>query len=170
MSVINLNKSNATNYQLIFPLLPVEKFYEKSKDFTLNIFGTILPSISLEPEQIPWQGAKIFSDTGELTYGTWSFDFTVDSEFKNWLVLYHWIMAINNDEDNFGFVKEKKKVIDATLLIMNNYRKPSLKIRFHDIWPSEIGDVSMSKRDTDDDLMCNATFIYDKYVIDNQIL
>ena len=166
MAVVNLNKSNATNYQLIFPMLPVEEYYEKSKQFTLNIFGTVVPSLTLDVDPRNWQGGKAFTDTGELTYGPWNVEFTIDSEFRNWKVLYNWIMRVNNNEDDYGEVRGKELTIDATLLVMNNYRNPSLKIRFHDIWPYELGDVSFSKRDTEDDLICNATFMYDKYEID----
>jgi len=168
--ITNLNKSNATNYQLIFPLLPVEKFYEKSKEFTLNIFGTIVPSLTLDPETRNWQGSKSFSDSGEITYGDWNVEFTIDSEFRNWKVIYLWMMAINNNEDDFGFVKEKRKTIDASLYIMNNYRNKSLVLRFHDIWPSTLGDVSLSKRDSESELVSNVTFIYDKFeIISNEL-
>lgn len=148
-------------------MLPVEKIYEKSKEFTLNIFGTIIPSLSLTPEQLNWQGAVRNTDSGELSYGDWSVDFTIDSEFRNWKVLYTWMMAIHNNEDDFGYVHEKKKVIDATLYIMNNYRNKALVLKFQDIWPSSLGDVSLSKRDGSDgeDLICSATFTYDKYEI-----
>lgn len=163
--ISNLNKSNATNYQLIFPMLPVEKFYEKSKEFTLNIYGTVIPSITLNVDEKNWQGAKRFTDTGEITFGEWNIDFVIDSEFRNWKVLYSWMMAIHNNEDDFGFVHEKGKTIDASLYIMNNYRNKALVLRFHDIWPSELGNVTFSKRDTDDDLICSAVFVYDKYEI-----
>lgn len=165
MAVVNLNKSNANNYQLIFPLLPIDTIYEKSKLFTLNIFGTVIPSLTLDTSIENWQGGKVKSDNGDLTYGEWNFDFVVDSDFSNWSTIYRWIMAIHNGEDDFGWTKQKGKDIDATLLVMNNYRKPVLKIKFHDIWPSVLGEISFNKRDTSDDLISSATFVYDKYII-----
>jgi len=168
MAIVNLNKSNATNYQLIFPKLPVEKYYEKSKYFTLNIFGTVVPSLTLDVEEKNWQGGKSFTDTGNLSYGTWNLNFTIDSEFRNWKVLYDWIIRVNNNENDYGEVRGKDLTIDGTLLVMNNYRDTSLKLYFHNIWPYELGEVSFDKRNTDDDLICNATFMYDKYEIDNK--
>lgn len=165
MTVMNLNKSNATNYQLIFPLMPTETLYETSKEFTLNIFGTIIPSLTLDTQEEEWQGAKKMTDTGNLSFGEWSVEFVVDSEFKNWKILYDWIMAIHNNEDTFGFVKEKGEVIDASLFIMTNYRNKALILRFNDIWPISLGEVSFNKRDSEDDLISNVSFIYDKYEV-----
>jgi len=170
MTVMNLNKSNSTNYQLIFPLLPTEIYYEKSKQFTLNIFGTILPSISLNQQELEWQGNKAFTDSGDITFGMWTVDFQVDSKFSNWLVLYKWMMMIHNNSNSPGFVRDKGLVIDATLHIMTNFRQKTLVIKFIDIWPTELGEISLSKRTGQDDLESQVTFSYDKYVISENII
>jgi len=170
MATLNLNKSNATNYQLIFPLLPTEILYEKSKQFSLNIFGTIVPSISLAVEEKQWQGAKSFTDNGDITFGQWTLDFVVDSKFSNWTVLYKWMMMIHNNENSPGFVREKEHIIDASLYIMTNFRQKALMLRFHDIWPIELGDVTFSKREGQDDLYSQITFSYDKYVISETLI
>ena len=170
MSVFNLNKSNATNYQLIFPLLPAEILYEKSKQFSLNVYGTIVPSISLPTEEKHWQGNKSFTDTGELTYGQWTLEYVVDSKFSNWLTLYKWMMKIHNNENSPGFVREKGEVIDSSLYIMTNFRQKALILRFHDIWPIELGEITFSKREGQEDLYSQVTFSYDKYVISENLV
>ena len=166
MAIMNLNKSNATNYQLIFPKLPVKNFYEETKEFTLNIFGTVVPSLSLTQEARDWQGATSFTDNGELTFGDWNVDFVVDSKFGNWKTIYSWIMAVNNGYDDFGYTSGKDLKIDASLFIMDNYRDKSLVLHFEDIWPISLGEVSFNKRDSEDDLVANVTFIYDLYKLD----
>jgi len=163
MSTLNLNKSNSTNYQLIFPLLPTEIFYEKSKDFSLNVFGTIIPSISLNVQEQSWQGNKGFTDDGDITFGQWTVEFSVDSKFNNWKVLYKWMMMIHNNSNSPGFVGQKEKTIDASLYIMNNWRQKAMMLRFKNIWPSELGDVTFSKREGMEDLYSQITFSYDKY-------
>jgi len=165
MPVMNLNKSNATNYQLIFPKLPLEKYYETSKEFTLNIYGAVVPSITLDQEEHRWQGAKAFSDNGEVTFGEWIVDFAVDSEFKNWKVIYNWMMAIHNNEDKYGYVRDKGYMVDAALYIMTNYRNKALMLRFYNIWPLAMSEVYFSKRDSGDDLLSNITFLYDRYEV-----
>lgn len=162
---INLNKNNATNFQLVFPLLPTNILYEKSKEFTLNVYGSVVPSVSLEQQVKEWQGSKSFTDSGELNFGQLMVDFVVDSIFSNWKTLFDWINLIHNNYDSPGYMQEKGLSIDASLLIYSNFRQKVLSLHFENIWPLELGEVVMNKRDGQEDLVSNVVFVYDSYKV-----
>jgi hypothetical protein len=48
MSITNLNKTSPANYQLVFPKLPFQDSIESSNQLTLNIYNTLIPSLTLE--------------------------------------------------------------------------------------------------------------------------
>lgn len=64
----NLSKSTATNFNLIFPKIPTESTVEATNQITLNIYETVVPSLTLETSQRNFMGGKDFIHSGEITF------------------------------------------------------------------------------------------------------
>jgi len=149
---------------LVFPVLPSELGLEKSRELTLNIYGTIVPSLTLEDLEVSWQGGKIKIQSGKLNFDPLSINFVVDSELSNWTTLVRWMMFINNNKDKFGEIP-KEMVIDAALKISDNFNKEILRVMFRNVWIQQVGEITLSMREGENTLESSATFLYDRYEI-----
>ena len=158
-----INKSTPTNFKLIFPKFPyIDE--DGDKELTLNIFETVIPSLTLETEEHKWQGAKYIAPSGKVTFNPWNVNFVVDSDFKNWIKLMRWITFINNNHDQF--VRNIKEYsLMASMLVVDNWENPILNVVFENVWINEIGEVRFSYREGGVDLVSQATFAYARYVI-----
>lgn len=159
----NLNKATSTNYELFFPKVPVSMNITDSKDLSINISETVIPSISLETTEVNWQGGLYHLGNAPLTFDDWSLTYTIDSDFNNWKMLYKWITFINNNKDKFG---EDSKIykIDATLTI-RDHTTPIFNIDFKGVFPISLGEVTLSFKDGGSDLSTSITLKYDTYEI-----
>jgi hypothetical protein len=163
-NLTNLDKAAPNNYQLIFPALPTEDSISANNPFVLNIFSAVIPSVSIAEEELRWQSNKTKRGLIPMEFDAWLVNFVVDSNFENWKLLFTWMSYINN---NWNKIAEEHKnyAVDASLVITNNYRRPVLNIVFVDIWPNNIGEVSLSQREGDIQLECIVNFTYDYFYI-----
>ncbi len=162
----NLNKATPSNFELIFPNVPMSDGVRSTQGLTLNIHTTLIPSITLETTEVNWQGGVGFQDIGAISFEPWLVNFTVDSVFSNWLVLYKWLTFINNNKDRYGRATNDYKV-DATLRILDNFRNEILVMDLIGVWINMVGEVSLSYREGSDNLESSANFMYDRYEIRN---
>lgn len=158
-----IDKSTPQNFKLIFPKIPVVSKVIEMKELSLNIFDTIIPSLNLEFTDATWQSWKTLINTGQITFQPWTVSFIVDSNFKNWIIIYKWITSINNNK-NIAGGDPKDYRSDATLQILDNYEKEILRIAFVDIWPTNLGEVTLTSRDGGE-IQCTVEFIYDRYEV-----
>ena len=166
MSLTNLNKATATNFQLIFPKVPTGDTIKEVRQLTLNIHSTVIPSMTIGTADVLWQGGVAHQDIGELTFENWYVNFTVDSEFSNWLTLYKWLTFINNNKDRYGRSTDQYKV-DATLQILDNFRQEVLVMNIYGIFINMLGEVQLTYREGAQNLESSANFTYDRYEIRN---
>lgn len=161
---VNLNKGTACNYELIFPLLPNKKSVSENKELILNIYGTIIPSIALETTESKWEGKKINFHAGGIIYNDWTINYLVDSNLENWKLLYEWVIFVCDNK-----ITPTRKIndymVDATLLITDNYYRPVRNILFKNIWPTSLSEILLSNRNGETMLESEATFSYDRYEI-----
>ena len=162
----NLNKATPSNFELIFPKVPTSDDIRATQGLTLNIHTTVLPSLTLETTEVPWQGGTVHQDIGSITFEPWLVQFTVDSVFSNWLVLYKWLTYINNNKDRYGRSSGDYKV-DASLRILDNFHKEILVVDLIGVWINMLGEISLTYREGDSNLESSANFIYDRYEIRN---
>jgi len=163
-----LGKSTPTNFKLIFPHFPnIDD--DGDRELSLNIFDTIIPSLTLETDNLKWQGAHYIVPSGKVTFNPWTVNFVVDSDFRNWIMLMRWITYINNNFDQF-VRRPKEYSIMATLMITDNWQKEILLVTFENVWINEIGEVGLSYREGGNDLTSQATFAYTRYYIQRDII
>jgi hypothetical protein len=166
MSIQNLNKSTPTNFELSFPLIPTESDLRALEGLTMNIHGTVIPSMTLETADVHWQGGVAHYDIGSLTFEPWYVNFTIDSEFDNFKKLYKWLTFINNNKDRFGRPRDEYKV-DAVLRVLNNFKQEIMVVDIRNTWINMLGEIALTYREGDVNLESQANFIYDRYEIRN---
>ena len=160
----SINKSNPTNYRLVFPLLPAEITLAANKPLTLNIFGSVIPSLTISELEQEWQGLKQKIAGSSLLFDQWNISFVVDANFSNWQILFNWMSYIN---DNYEKHMElhKNYSVDASLQIIDNFRQNVLSLNFVSIWPTNLGEVTLSQRDGETLIECMVNFSYDYFKI-----
>jgi hypothetical protein len=160
----NIDKATPTNFQLIFPKLPTEETISANNPFVMNIFSAVIPSLSMAEEELRWQSNKTKHALVPLEYDSWLVSYVVDSNLANWKLLYDWMSFINNNNDKIADLHSVYGV-DASLVTTTNYRVPVLELRFIDIWPSTLGEVSFSTREGDVQLESTINFTYDYFKV-----
>lgn len=158
---VQVNKSNPSNFELVFPKIPTESSISASEELTLNIYGSIIPGLTLDSTEENWMGGKT-QNPSKLTFEPWSVDFTVDSGFYNWKILFKWLMFVNNNKDKYSEIPKKLK-IDATLRIIDNFHQEVLRIFYVDVWIQSLNEVQLTYRESQPNLECNAGFVYDRF-------
>lgn len=160
---LEMNKSSPINFNITFPLLPIRATLAANEEFTLNIHTTVIPGVTLEMLERRWQGTRS-NISGNMEFQQMNTGFIVDAQFKNWQLLFEWMSYINNNKDkmmeqhsNFG--------VDSSLVVTDNFQSKILGIKFVDMWPMDLSEVSMSYREGEVILEANITFIYDYYEI-----
>ena len=160
----NLNKTTATNYQLAIPLLPSETTLEASKELMMNIYGTVIPGLSLDLSESKWQGNKMLYHSGGLNFDTWEIQFLVDSQYKNWTLLYNWLTTIANNYDTPS-AKPSDYQVDCSLKITDNFQNTVLKIILKNTWIQSLGVVTLSQREGEAQVECSATLAFDRFEV-----
>ena len=169
MAQINLNKSSGANYELIFPVLPITKGIRDTEILTLNIHGTVIPAISLGTEEGNWQGGVVPRAVSSLTYEPWYVNFTVDSNWCNWWMLYKWITLIDDGNTHYG-MPTTDYFADATLNIYDNSNNRVMGIKIVNIYPTNLNEVTMSQRDGQENLDCGVNFNYTRIEVERLVI
>jgi len=161
----SLNKASGQNYKLIFPKLPFSSDLEDSSILTLNIHSTVLPSISMTSTQMDWMGAVREIITPPVEFEPWYTQFIVDADFKNWYLLYTWMMLINNNKDHYD-QNPRDYCVDAELSIIDNFQNPVMKVNIIDMFPTMLGEITLSHREGETNLESSVNFNYIRYEVD----
>jgi hypothetical protein len=161
---VQLNKSTPSNFRLVFPLLPNQVAINASEELILNIHGTILPGVGLEPGDLNWHNTKSKMAMGPMAFDEFTVEFIVDTEFKNWKVIWYWLNHITNFKEK-PLEKWINFSVDSSLQILNNFNDEIMRVGFVRMWPVNLGAVTLSNRDGESLLECSATFSYDYFEI-----
>lgn len=158
----NISKASPNKFQLVFPLLPEVNELADSKQFSLNIVDGIIPSFSIDVLDMPFRGGNTKFENGIGEFSEWTTTFTIDSEFLSWIVITDWMFSISNSREIHGRA-DLSYAVDANLHVLDNFDNKVVDIKYENIWPSNIGDVSYSYQQNDTVLTCQVTFTYDRY-------
>ena len=147
--------------------------------FQLNNFPEVnyfcqsatLPGISISAIDVPTPLKTIAMVGDEVTFEELSIKFIVDENMKNWLSIYDWIIGLGFPTEE-GQAKYKKLsetselTTDATLTVLNSKNIAKTEIRFHNVFPTQLGGLSYDIKASDVDyLNVQATFAYMFYEI-----
>lgn len=160
--MLNINKASTNKYNLVFTKLPNNSSITEINQFSLNIYSTVLPGVSLDISDSYFAGKKINETWGSLNYNPFSFDFMVNEDFSNWFTILNWIKHINNNKDTM-WAKKSDFLIDCSLLLLDNYNKAFKTITFKNTFPSDLGDITLNKREGENYLESTVTLNYDYF-------
>lgn len=160
---LSLSKARGMNFKLIFPILPETEDIDDSKLYNINIVDTVLPSISITPLELPWQGGQVYQEGGGMEYGEWKTKFQIDQNFNNYILLYDWLTSAYDGISVFGSLTNDYQ-ITANLLVLDNWDNVVVTWEFKKLWPSSLGDVQFSYKNGSEILECDVVFIYDFFI------
>lgn len=163
-NLTNISKATPTNFSLIFPKIPTESTISANNPFVLNIFGVIIPAVSIAEEELSWQSNKTKHSLIPTVYDPLLINYMVDSNFENWKLLYNWMNYINNNFDKIAEYHNNYS-IDATLVIKDNFMSNIMELIFKSIWPSTLGEIQFSYREGDIQIESTINFTYDYFTI-----
>lgn len=158
-----MDRSNPSTFKLSFPKIPYSDDIRDNAPFLLHVHETVLPDITIEPNENHWKGNKSYGSGLGIEYGTWNTLFYIDEDFLNWTLLYNWMMGIINGQDDFHPERALDNQIDSSLIVMDNFQNVIKEFEFINIWPSTLGEVTLSYQDSDVFLTCSVTFLYDYF-------
>ena len=168
MSFPVMSKATPSNFELFFPKIPTAKTIENnicsSAELTLNIFGVILPSVTVPPLEIDWQGTKRKVAGSPMEFEIMTTQFIVDASFKNWKLLWNWMRLMSNNKDKMT-EQYSNYAVDSTLQIIDNFNETALAVKFIGMWPTNLQEVSFSHKEAEIQLESSVTLIYDYFEI-----
>jgi len=158
-----LEKTSPDRYNLIFPRLPSNTDLALNHRLVLSIFGSLVPGITLDIVTKAWQGMTVPDPSAQLQYDDWNISFMVDSDLKNWLLIYDWLMYIH---DNNTHSYNKNFTVDASLVMINQFNNPEVTFIFKNMFPVSLSSIDLSSRNSQSYLECTCTFKYVRFEVE----
>lgn len=156
--------SNPTTFKLVFSKLPTLTSLSGADEFYLQLYECVLPSIDFDENEIHWQGNRGYGSPIGINYGNFSTSFFIDEDFKNYLMIYDWMMAIR---DGIGTQFHTDNMLDfqtdASLVVMDNFNQPVVSFRFANMHPNSLGEVTLSYQEGESYVTCDVDFLYDYF-------
>jgi hypothetical protein len=159
------------------------KINENSLQF--SVYGAVIPNIAVPEitEQYAGQSFKISSHT-RPPYENVSVNFTVDSRFNNYWVLYKWLDLLNNDKrsvfdsddlsktpatSNRNKVKSPNPTslyqADITLYAKDEYDKNIVKFVYTNAFPVNLGGINFNYR-TEGEIETTFEFAFSQLLVE----
>lgn len=142
--LLDLSKASQSNYFCVFSRIPNLVYY-------LQSFS--LPAATNRKIQIgmPRDSASYYVAGHSADYEEFTMNFIMDENFISYFRVAKWMREIET-KDNFD-----ETVSWCSLMILNNAKKPIIRVDFRDVFPSSIGDIQFSNLNADP-IMWYATF------------
>lgn len=166
----NLNPLSPNGFQLTIAKLPGVSYFCQEAD---------LPSVSLPNQTIMNPLVDMHFAGTQLKYNPLSVTFMVDSEMDNYAAMLGWMTGLGFPENYTQytqFVSDQKNAAGfgngspdfsaGTLIILGSNNKQIRTLEFVDLLPISMSSLVFSATNTDVKyLMCNATFVYDYFIL-----
>ena len=160
------NRSYLSNNKFDFTL-------DRLPNFTFLVQTVNLPAMSLTASNFQTPLANIQLPGTQLAFGQLTMTFIVDEDMESWYEIYNWMFQLGNPESNnkrgtlTGVAGASNHIVsDAKLIIKTNANNPNWRVRFHDMFPTDIGEINFSTTDTQEFITSTATFIYTYYELE----
>lgn len=174
MSTTNIEPNNK-NY-----LSPLGFRFQLSRTPKTNYFvqAVTLPSITLGQIDFDTPFVKMPLPGTKLDFQQLTLSFAVNEDMENYLEIYEWMQALGfpksfnqyasiaNDTQG-GSGKANSIYSDGTLLVMTSNHNVNLRVKFEEMYPVSLSDLSFDSTMTDVDyLKATVTFAYKLYTIE----
>ena len=160
------NRSFLSNNKFDFTL-------DRIPNFTFLVQSVSLPGMALTSSNFQTPLANIQIPGTQLGFTPLSISFIVDEDMESWYELYNWMFQLGNPESNnkrgtlTGVPGASNHIVsDAKLIIKTNSNNPNWRVRFHDLFPTDLGEINFSTTETQEFITSSATFAYTYYELE----
>ena len=162
----NTNLLQPTKFILTFDRIGSTQFFCQSVN---------LPGINLGQAPINTPMLDYFSPGNKITYNPLNVHFLVDEKLDTWQQIHSWFRSIASPESfqerkrltdiQNQYSKNKlKQYSDATLTVLSSLNNPILRIRFINMFPITLSDITFdSSQSADDIITADCVFIFDYF-------
>lgn len=175
-TTINKSILNKNNFRLLIDKIPTVEYYVQS----VNIPGLAFTELR--------QGAGVGLDAyfpgDKIEFGKLSVKFLVDEDLENFKEVYDWmnaIVPIKDPADYSAYTATQKtssglmsgvdsdlnQYSDITLVTNTNKNIPNKFFRFHDCFPTSLGELELISGSDSEPVTCQVDFIFSYYDIDS---
>lgn len=155
---ITVNKPHNTNY------LQPTKFLLTFSEISDTVFfcqQVNLPGVTVNEVTQPSPHVSLYKPGTKITYSPLNINFLVNEELTAWTLIHDWMRSNSIDE------KYRKTKVDAVLTILSNMNNPKMRIKFHNVFPTTLTDVSFDTTlSAESHLSSSASFRFDYYDIE----
>ena len=172
-----LDYANSTQFRFIINQLPLVEYFTTA----CNVPGLSVPNTEFGT---PFTNVPIVGEKAE--FEDFSLTFIVDEYLENYLSMYNWITGLGFPESRQQFVDfrdttsdtsdlntaregrkgDRSMYSDATLTILSNKNNPIVEVRFKDMFPISLGELSYDQAADDVNVLnVEVTFKYQQYTI-----
>ena len=176
-----LDYASPTQFRFVINQLPKVEFFTVAAN---------VPSINLGEAVFPTPFRQIPIAGDELTYDNFSVTFIVDEFLENYITLHDWLVGHGfpttrqefktfRDETSVTEIKteragqsggrvtgDRPMTSDCTMTILSNKNNPIVEVRFRDMYPVSLGELSYDQGATDVDyIRVDASFSYQSFTI-----
>ena len=146
----------------------------KLPEITYFISRAAIPSISIPSGTTNTPLSDIKHPGDKLDYASFTIEFQVDEQMRNWNVIYFWMLGLgfpedhaqyerwlNLDRNQLGRNPAAKLVSDAYLMPLSSAMQPLQTFTFVDLFPVSLSGPDFDATDTDNSIAkASATFEY----------
>lgn len=153
---------------------------EKAKKVSFLCQRADIPELTLGNVDIPTRGLVPIPVEGNIQYGTFTIDFIVDEDLKNYMEIHNWMrglgtpqsiddrVSFKNQNEFTRFPNAEYRFSDGTMTVLNNNNLANFDVVFKSLWPSNLSTLSFDVTGNDNEFFtANASFNYTLYEIRN---
>lgn len=152
--------------------------YFRTQKLQMNVFGKIVPEMEMPALEIPgWGQVPKVSSLSRPAHRPITVQFTVDSKYENYYVLYKWLDLMNDvKEGRFDAHQQLGKerrghVADYTatfsLYSLAEYNTPVARWNYYGCFPTSIGAINFNKRDVKE---LESEFIFEYSFVEMELI
>lgn len=183
-----LNKARIDKFFLTFtlpePLRTIDKSIETSvtpnqiisERLSLSVWGIVVPTITVTSVDVPFGGQvpKVTSFS-RPAYSPIDVNFTIDSQFYNWNVIYKWLNLLNDSQtsnfDQTGISKQpypqekpqfmKRYCSDMLVTALNEYNQKVCEFEYIECFPTSLKGIEFNYQNNNE-IQSGFTFEFSK--------
>ena len=158
------NFLNPTEFRFTMNRLPNVEFFVQSVQ---------LPDLSSGATEQATPFKTIYRPGDKLTFGDLTLTCRVDEDMLGYIETWNWLIGITKPEsfDQYKTILEGDGLYsDGTLTVMTNGKNPNIQFTFKDMFPTNIGGISLAIDQTDvEPPTMDLTFRYSSFTIKNNL-
>ncbi len=175
-----LNKARKDKFLLVFDVPPILKDIVKNfkKDnnsinvdsVQFSIFGSMVPEITVKGVETRYAGSTYYvSSFSKDSYPPVNVKFNIDSEYKNYWVIYQWLNLLHDEKTGIfnskGFTAPDSTLLDyqtdLTIYGLDEFGKKRIKFKYTKAFPTTLDAIEYDQKGTEgEEIVSGFTFLY----------